>query len=148
MEVILQSSVDKLGKAGEVVKVADGFGRNYLIPKGLALPATQRHLGKLNHDRRVAGARARKLLIEAEGLASRVAETTVRITAKVGEQGKLFGAVTTKDIQEALKRKGIVVDRRSIALAEPIKNAGDAVVDIRIHPDLPPAKLNLSVVES
>ena len=138
MKVILREDVEKLGKAGDVVKVADGFGRNYLIPRALALPANVRNLKSLEHDRRVIEARAKKSRKVAESLVSRLASVSLTIPARAGEEGKLFGAITSRDIAEALEKAGAAVDRKNVLLPDPIKQLGDYKVKIKAGTDLHP----------
>jgi large subunit ribosomal protein L9 len=138
MKVILREDVEKLGKAGEVVKVADGFGRNYLIPRQLAVLANVRNMKTLDHDRKAIETRAKKARKTAEATAATLSAVALTLPAKAGEEGKLFGAVTTRDIAEALGKKGITVDRKAIQLAEPIKQVGDYKVKIRVAADVLP----------
>ncbi|UCD46962.1 MAG: 50S ribosomal protein L9 [Deltaproteobacteria bacterium] len=138
MKVILQEDVDTLGKAGDIVKVADGYGRNYLIPKRLAVPADVRNLRALEHDRRVIEARSKKVRRSAEEMGGRLSSLSLTIPAKAGEEGKLFGAVTSRDIAEALERAGVAVDRRMVLLEEPIKQVGDYKVKIKAGTDIVP----------
>ncbi|HEY7528612.1 MAG TPA: 50S ribosomal protein L9 [Candidatus Deferrimicrobiaceae bacterium] len=145
MKVILREDVEKLGKAGDVIKVADGFGRNYLIPKQLAVPANVRNLKALDHDRRVIEARAKKTRKGAESLAERLASVALTIPAKAGEEGKLFGAITSRDIADALEKAGVPVDRKTVLLADPIKQVGDYKVKIKAGADLQP-EISVSVV--
>jgi large subunit ribosomal protein L9 len=132
MKVILREDVEKLGKAGEVVKVADGYGRNFLIPRQLAVLANVRNMKTLEHDRRAIETRAKKARKGAEATAEVLAGVSLTIPAKAGEEGKLFGAVTSRDIAEALSRAGVAVDRKTIQLPEPIKQAGDYKVKVRV----------------
>ncbi len=145
MKVILQEDVDTLGKAGDIVKVADGYGRNYLIPKRLAVPADVRNLRALEHDRRVIEARSKKVRRSAEEMGGRLSSLSLTIPAKAGEEGKLFGAVTSRDIAEALERAGVAVDRRMVLLEEPIKQVGDYKVKIKAGTDIVP-EVSVSVV--
>ncbi|MEK6779752.1 MAG: 50S ribosomal protein L9 [Candidatus Deferrimicrobiota bacterium] len=145
MKVILREDVEKLGKAGEVVKVADGFGRNYLIPRQLAVPADVRNLKSLEHDRRVIEARVKKTRKTAESLATRLSSVSLTIPAKAGEEGKLFGAITSRDIAEALGKAGVPVDRKTVLLPDPIKQLGDYKVKIKAGGDLAP-EISVSVV--
>jgi len=145
MKVILQEDVDNLGKAGDIVKVADGYGRNYLVPKRLAVPANVRNLRALEHDRRVIEARSKKVRRSAEEMGGRLSSLSLTIPAKAGEEGKLFGAVTSRDIAEALERAGVVVDRRMVLLEEPIKQVGDYKVKIKAGTDIVP-EVSVSVV--
>jgi large subunit ribosomal protein L9 len=145
MKVILREDVEKLGKAGEVVKVADGYGRNYLIPRNLALLANVRNMKTLDHDRRVIETRAKKTRKAAEDTASTLSGLSLTLRAKAGEEGKLFGAVTSRDIAEALEKAGVKVDRKSVQLAEPIKQLGDYKVKIRVAAEVG-SEISVSVV--
>ncbi len=145
MKVILREDVEKLGKAGEVVKVADGFGRNYLIPRQLAVLANVRNMKTLDHDRKAIETRAKKARKTAEATAATLSAVALTLSAKAGEEGKLFGAVTTRDIAEALGKAGITVDRKAIELADPIKQVGDYKVKIRVAADVHP-EISVSVV--
>lgn len=137
MKVILQKPVNSLGQAGEVVQVADGYARNYLIPRGLAAPATkgaQRHAERVRagHDERLRRERA-----EADVLAGRLTKAPVRIAAQAGEEGRLFGQVTPHQIAEAMAEQlGERIDHRRIHLAEPIRSIGVHEVQVRLHPDV------------
>jgi large subunit ribosomal protein L9 len=137
MKVILQKPVDSLGQAGEEVQVADGYARNYLIPRGLAAPATkgaQRHAERVRagHDERLRRERA-----EADVLAGRLTKAPVRIAAQAGEEGRLFGQVTPHQIAEAMAEQlGERIDHRRIHLAEPIRSIGVHEVQVRLHPDV------------
>lgn len=145
MKVILREDVESLGKAGDVIKVADGYGRNYLIPKRLAVQADVRNLRALEHERRVIDARAKKVRKGAEELGEKLASLSLTIPAKAGEEGKLFGAVTSRDIAEALERAGVPVDRKSVLLTEPIKQIGDYKVKVKAGTDVIP-EVPVSVV--
>jgi large subunit ribosomal protein L9 len=145
MKIILREDVEKLGKAGDVVKVADGFGRNYLIPRQLAVLANVRNLKALEHDRRVIEARAKKSRKSAESLAAKLSSVSITLSAKAGEEGKLFGAITSRDIAEALEKTGVPVDRKNVLLLDPIKQLGDYKVKIKAGTDLHP-EISVSVV--
>lgn len=145
MKVILREDVEKLGKAGDIVKVADGYGRNYLIPRRLAVPADVRNLKALEHERRVIEARARKARKSAEALAERLSAMALVIPAKAGEEGKLFGSVTSRDVAEALERAGATVDRKTVQLVDPIKQVGDYRVKVRLAAGIVP-EISVSVV--
>jgi len=138
MRVILREDVEKLGKAGEVVKVADGYGRNFLIPRQLAVPANVRNMKSLEHDRRVIETRAKKARKGAEATAEVLAAVSLTLPAKAGEEGKLFGAITSRDIAEALVKSGVAVDRKAIQLPEPIKQVGDYKVKVRVAAGIAP----------
>ena len=124
IQVVLQHDVNKLGKSGELVRVRPGFARNYLLPRELAVAATSSAVKRIEHDRAVAVARAEKAKKEARDVAAKISATGVTITQKAGDDGRLFGSVTTKDIAAAFAAKGIVIDRRKIELPEPIKTTG------------------------
>jgi large subunit ribosomal protein L9 len=145
MKVILREDVETLGKAGDVVKVADGFGRNYLIPKRLAVLADVRNLRALEHDRRVIGARAKKTRKTAEELGGKLSSLFLTIPAKAGEGGKLFGAVTSRDIAQALEKAGVSVDRKMVLLAEPIKQIGEYKVKVKAGTEIVP-EISVKVV--
>ena len=138
MEVVLKEDVENLGHMGDVVKVKDGYARNYLLPRGLVVEANKRNLKALEHEQRMIGQRRERLTKEAEGISNELAGVALEFTAKVGEEGRLFGSVTTMDIEKALKEKGIDVERRRIALDTPIKNVGDYDVPIRLRPEVVP----------
>ncbi len=147
MKVILREDVEKLGKAGEVVRVADGYGRNYLIPRKLAVPADLRNLRALEHERKGIEARARKMRKAAEDTAAKLAALVLTIPAKAGEEGKLFGAVTSRDIAQALAAAGIEVDRKGVQLADPIKQTGEYRVPVRLAAGVSPEVLVTVVAE-
>lgn len=146
LKVILTEDVEALGRVGEVVSVKAGFGRNYLIPQGKALPATKGNMAFVAERRKVYEAVALKARNEAAELANRINNLEVSIGRKVGESETLYGSVTTSDIGHALEGQGIVVDRRRILLTDPIKTLGVYQVPIRLHPDVT-AELKLWVVE-
>jgi large subunit ribosomal protein L9 len=145
MKIILREDVEKLGKAGEVVKVKDGYGRNYLIPRQMAVLANVRNMKSLDHDRRTIETRAKKTRKTAEATAATLSAVSLVLPAKAGEEGKLFGAITSRDIAEALGKAGVVVDRKAIQLADPIKQVGDYKVKIRVAADVLP-EISVSVV--
>jgi large subunit ribosomal protein L9 len=138
MEIILREDVQHLGKAGEVVKVKDGYARNYLLPKGLAYPATDANKQRITFEtERVAKQRAaEKGAAEAE--AARLAGVRLTFVAKVGEEDKLYGSVTASDIQRQLEEQGFHVDKRKVDLPEPIRELGEFRVGIKVHPEVRP----------
>ena len=146
MKVILKEDVQGLGSTGEIVKVADGYGRNYLIPKGLAVLATKRNERVLTHQKTLIVDRLAKSRGEAEALAARIGALSCTVAKRVGEQEKLFGSVTSQEIADWLAQAGAEVDRRKILLDEPIKEAGQHLVGIRLHPEVT-AQLRLTVVQ-
>ncbi len=136
MKLILREDVENLGKGGELVDVKPGYGRNFLLPRGLAVPANPKNVRELEHQKKIAEAKAAKLRASAEAVAKRLAETPVTLKRKVGEQEKLYGSVTTLDIAEALAARGLQIDRRSIDLAEPIKTIGEFEVPVKLHSEV------------
>jgi large subunit ribosomal protein L9 len=132
MKVILKQNVDTLGKAGDLVKVADGYARNFLIPKGLAAEASGRNLKTFEHEKQRIMQHADKIHKLAEETAARLSAVTCTIARRVGEQEKLFGSVGVKDIEEALIAQGIEIEKKSILLDEPIKSLGEYAVRIRL----------------
>jgi large subunit ribosomal protein L9 len=133
MRVILKNEVHNLGDAGEIVKVAAGYGRNFLIPRGLAIPASEGSIRQLDHQKRVADAIRRKQLAGSKELATKLENTAVTIRREAGEDDKLFGSVTNRDVADALAAEGIELDRRAIVLDEPIRSIGLFTVPIRLH---------------
>ncbi len=131
MEVILTQDVEKLGEAGEVVRVRPGYGRNFLLPRGLALLATSGNKAQLEHQRRAIEAEQARLRAEHEKVAKQIEGTTVSIARKKGEEDKLFGSVSTKDIADALTAQNIEIDRKLIRLDAPIKTLGSHEVRVR-----------------
>src|SRR2546422_992836 len=146
MEVILREDVQHLGAAGEVVKVKDGYARNYLLPKGLAYPATEANKKKITYEaQRIANQRAaEKTAAEAESL--RLADVHLTFPVKVGEEDKLYGSVTAGDIQRQLAELGIHVDKRKVDLHEPIRELGEFSVGIKVHPEVRP-EVRITVVK-
>jgi len=146
MEIILRADVQHLGRVGEVVKVKDGYARNYLLPKGLAYPATEANKKRIAYEgeRLVKQQAAEKTAAESE--ATRLAEVQLTFTAKVGEEEKLYGSITASDIQRKLEELGIKVDKRKIDLAEPIRELGEFKVGIKIHPEVRP-EVRVTVVK-
>ena len=133
MKLILREDVENLGKGGELVDVKPGYGRNFLLPRGLAVAANPKNVRELEHQKNIAEAKAAKLKASAEAVAKRLADTPVVLKRKVGEQDKLYGSVTALDIVEALAARGLQLDRRTIDLAEPIKTVGDFEVSVKLH---------------
>jgi large subunit ribosomal protein L9 len=146
MLVILQKNVPNLGNVGDVVKVKDGYGRNFLVPRGMAVIADQSNRRKMAHQKRSADAHRAKAQAEAEALATKIAETPVTIQAQVGEGGKLFGSVTNRDVADKLAEAGVVVDRRTINVGDMIKSTGAFELNIKLGMDIE-AKLKVFVVE-
>ena len=136
MKLILREDVYNLGKGGDLVEVKPGYGRNYLIPRGLAVLANPKNIREVEHQKAVAAAKAAKLRASAEAVAKRLADTPLTFQRKVGEQEKLYGSVTAMDVAEALAARGVQIDRRSIDLAEPIKAVGDFEVGVKLHAEV------------
>jgi large subunit ribosomal protein L9 len=133
MEVILREFVEKLGKRGEVVKVSDGYARNYLLPRKLALPATDGNKKHVERERKIMETREADEKSQAEALAARLAAIDIRIARRVGDTDQLYGSVTAADITEYLKAKGFDVDRRKLILPEAIKSIGEYDVPLKLH---------------
>ena len=136
MQVILKEEVEHLGDPGDIVNVSPGYGRNFLIPRGLAIPATAGSVKEAEHNQKVAEAIRRKQLSGAKGLAEKLESVAISIRRETGDDEKLFGSVTNRDIVEALAAEGIEVDRRQIQLEEPIKSIGLFNVPVRLHSDV------------
>lgn len=146
MKVILKEEVKSIGSMGQVVDVSDGFARNYLVPRGLAVEANVKNIRSLEHEKKVIQEKARKVKNSVQDLANRLANMNVVIKTKAGEEGKLFGSVTTMDIAEQLKNQGIEIDKKKISLDEPIKRLGTYAVNLRLHSEIT-AQVNIQVIE-
>jgi len=133
MEVILRDHVENVGRRGEVVKVADGYARNFLLPRKLALVATRGNLKQVERERVKLDAKELEEKTAAEAVASRISGIEVVISRKVGETEALYGSVTSSDIAESLAKKGFEIDRRKIGLREPIKKLGEQTVPVKLH---------------
>jgi large subunit ribosomal protein L9 len=145
MQVILKEDVPNLGRSGDVVNVKPGYGRNYLIPRGLAVLATVKNVSRIDHEKRVIEKRTAKLRKDAEGLKDRIEQLSVNIARPVGAGDKLYGSVGGRDVAEALKEAGVAIDHRKIVLDEPIKSLGMFTVDVKLARDVV-AKLKVWVV--
>jgi large subunit ribosomal protein L9 len=145
MEVILREDVKSLGKAGDLVRVKPGYGRNYLLPSGLAYEATEGNKKRIAAETRARSTRADAERADAQAQAERLGAVELTVTGKAGEEGKLFGSVTASDIAEALAAKGVEVDRRRIELDQPIKTLGRHTVGVRLHADVR-AEIRVDVV--
>lgn len=130
--VVLRDDVENLGRSGEVVRVKPGYARNYLVPQGLAALATRGNVAQIEHEKKVAIAHAAKLRAGAEGRAAELAALTIEIAAQAGDNQKLFGSVGSRDIAQALAKKGFEIDKKKIDLAEPIKELGEHEVKVRL----------------
>lgn len=136
IKVVLQENVDNLGESGDVVRVRPGYARNYLIPRGLAAPATTASLARVDELKRQAKAKSQKELAAAEELGKRLTASSVKLERAVGEENKMYGSVTTRDIEEAYASQGIEIDRKRIILTEPLKTLGLHEVRVKLHPEV------------
>ncbi len=136
MQIVLKEDIDKLGRRGEIVKVADGYARNSLLPLGKALPATAGNLKVIEREKRRYVVRLTKEKEENQALAGRIQALSLTLVRKVGESDVLYGSVTSGDVAESLSKEGIVVDKRRIQLPEPIKSLGIYTIPIRLHPEV------------
>jgi len=136
MEVILRDHVEHVGRRGEIVKVADGYARNYLLPRKLALEASEANRKRVERERKIVEAREAEERGAAEAIASRLTALELSIARKVGENDQLYGSVTNADIGELLKAKGFDIDRRKILLPDPLKALGESTVPVKLHRDV------------
>jgi large subunit ribosomal protein L9 len=145
MEVILREHIDNLGRRGDVVKVAEGYARNYLLPRKLALAVTEANKRQIERERKVAEIKDTEERQEADAVAARLTQTEVEIARRVGENDTLYGSVTSSDIAHALEAKGFAVEKRRINLPEPLKALGEFTVPIKIHREVT-AQVRIKVV--
>ena len=138
MQVILRDRIENLGNAGDVVDVKPGYGRNYLIPKGLAYEATQANVRRIEAEKAAQGRRDAETLNAARQQASSIEGVSLTFNARAGQEGKLFGSITSGDIADKLAEQGVQIDRRAIELDEPIKSLGVHSVPVRLHPQVRP----------
>lgn len=136
MKVILQENIDTLGRVGDIVNVADGYGRNFLLPRQKAIVADERNVKVLNHQRLLATHRRAKAVKEAQALAKRIEALSLSVSRQAGENDKLYGSVTAMDLEAALRAEKVEIDRKMIHLEEPIKNLGAFTVDVKLHPEV------------
>ncbi|MBN1522115.1 MAG: 50S ribosomal protein L9 [Candidatus Aureabacteria bacterium] len=136
MKIILEKRVEKLGLPGDVINVADGFARNFLLPKKLAVPATQENMDRISRKVKKLELAHVKEVDEAKRVAEAIEQLTVKIDLPAGESGKLFGAVTNHQLADALSEQGVSVDKKKILIASPIKQLGEYQVEIKIHADV------------
>ena len=146
MEIILRDHVEHVGKRGDVVKVADGYARNYLLPRKLALPATDANRNWIARERKISEAREGEERGAAEALAERLVVLDLQIARKVGDNDTLYGSVTNSDIADLIKDKGFDVDRRKILLPDPLRALGEALVPVKLHRDVT-AQLKITIVK-
>ncbi|MDH3257312.1 MAG: 50S ribosomal protein L9 [Nitrospinota bacterium] len=144
MKVLLKEDVVKLGSVGDEVEVKDGYGRNFLIPTGKALLATPKNVKQFRHQKSIVDHKVRKLKGSAQDVADQLAKLSLSIKKKVGEQGKLFGSVTSQEIADLVSAQGIGIDRRKIQLGEPIKSLGEFKIPVKLHPQVT-AEMTLTV---
>jgi large subunit ribosomal protein L9 len=144
MKIILLDDVAKVGRRGEVRDVSEGYARNFLIPKRLALTATPGNLKNLGHIKRQQEAKADRIKGDAEGVRTRIEGLLFEVTRQASEEGKLFGSVTAQDIAEFLTAQGLKIERRRVQLEEPLKALGETLVSIRLHPEVT-AQLRVNV---
>ena len=144
LHVILQRDVVKLGKGGEVVKVSAGYARNYLLPQGFALPASEGNVSRFEHQKKVAAEKAAKLRGEAQGQAAKLSTVEITIARSVGNEGKLYGSVTARDVEAALKDKGFTVDRKKLTF-DHVRALGTYEVTAKLAPEVS-ATFKLNVV--
>ena len=144
MKVILTKDLENLGRAGTLVEVKPGYGRNYLLPRKLALLATEKNIRQLDHHKAGILARAAKEKQNMTAMANKLNAIEVKFTRKVGEQNKLFGSVTSKDIHDQLVAQGYEIDRKQVHLAEPLKEVGSHQVDVKLHPEVS-AKVKVTI---
>ena len=136
MKLLLKEDVHGLGNCGDEVEVKSGYGKNFLIPKGHAIAATPKNLKQFNHQKTIVQGRLKKIKISAEAQALEIGKALCVFKKKTGDNGKIFGAVTTQDISESLRRHGVELDRRKLQLKEPIKSLGDFEVPVKLHPEV------------
>ena len=136
MKLILREDVENLGKLGEIVEVAGGYGRNYLLPRGLAVKASTKNLKEQEHQKKLIQARVDRQKKDAHEMAGSLDSVSCTIARKTGEDEKLFGSVTSRDIEEALREEGVSIDRKLILLEEPLKKLGVYTVPVKLHADV------------
>ncbi len=146
MKVILKEDVKALGSMGDIVNVKDGYARNYLIPKKLAVPADEKNLKEFLHHKRMIERKLNKVKIQAEELKKKIEEIELTIKQKVGKSGKLFGSITSLVLEKELEKVGLNIDRKKILLQEPIKTLGNFKVKIKLHPEVI-AELKVNVIQ-
>ena len=136
MKLLLKEDVDGLGFCGDEVEVKDGYGRNFLIPKGKALLATPNNLKAFNHQKRVVQSKVKKVIATVQAIADEIEKVTCTVKKKIGDTGKMFGSVTAQEIADLLKVQGVDIDRRKIQITEPIKKAGEYKIPVKLHTEV------------
>ncbi len=147
MKVVLLEDIPKLGKMGDLIQTKDGYARNYLLPKKIAVPANPQNLKTLEHQKTLLQQKQNRIKRDAEKLAQKIEKISCTISKPAGEEDKLFGAVTSLDIEESLNEEGLKIDRKKILLEEPIKSLGIYKVPIKLHPEVT-AHIKIWVVKS
>jgi len=147
MRIILREEVQNLGKGGDVVSVKPGYGRNFLIPQGLAVLATERNVRLVEHHKKVIAARNAKLQKDAQAVADKLSSLSVRIERQTGEGGKLYGSISTRDVEEAVRALGVTIDRKKLVIENPIKSTGEYTVELKLGQGVV-GKIKLTVAES
>ena len=145
MNIILTKDVDKLGSAGDTIRVKDGYARNFLIPKGFAIAANEKNMKEFEFNKRIIEKRINSEIASATELAEKLSELDISVSKKVGEEGKLFGSVTNREIAEAIKEKGFEIDHRNIITDGPIKKSGVYEIDVKLFREVK-GKIKLWVV--
>lgn len=145
MKIILNQDIDSLGKIGEMMDVKDGYARNYLVPRGFAMPANAQNKAALDHQLRIIDRRKAKLLSEARTLATKIEKTSVTVTKQVGEDERIFGSVTSAELEELLSAEGLKVFKKDITIVDEIKKVGVYTAQVRLHPEIQ-AKFKVWVV--
>lgn len=147
MRIILREEVSNLGKGGDVVSVKPGYGRNFLIPQGLAVLATERNVRQVEHHKKVIAARNAKMQKDAQAVADKLGSLSVRIERQTGEGGKLYGSISTRDVEEAVRALGVTVDRKKLVIDSPIKSTGEYTVELKLGQGVV-GKIKLTVAEA
>jgi large subunit ribosomal protein L9 len=145
MKVILKEDILNLGKAGQIVNVKDGYARNFLFPKGLALLADEKNMKLLEYQKKKIEEEAKKKRQDAQSIFERLSQVNLKISAKAGEDQKLFGSITSKDIANALEKEGFAIDKKQITVSEPIKRIGEYEVEVKLHENIT-AKVKVTII--
>jgi len=145
MKVILKEDIPNLGKAGQIINVKDGYARNFLFPKGLALLADEKNMKLLEYQKKKIEEEAKKKRQDAQSIAERLSQVSLTISAKAGEDQKLFGSITSKDIATALEKEGFAIDKKQINISEPIKRIGEYEVEVKLHENIL-AKVKVTII--
>ena len=145
MKVILKEDIPNLGKAGQIVNVKDGYARNFLFPKGLALLADEKNMKLLEYQKKKIEEEAKKKRQDTQSIFERLSQVNLKISAKAGEDQKLFGSITSKDIANALEKEGFAIDKKQITVSEPIKRIGEYEVEVKLHENIT-AKVKVTII--